>query len=220
MAQGGVDFSGDRVPDFSGGVRGSDGPGEEALRFYTDFSQRTKETYSWDSRQPNAAEAVAAGRVAMAFLNPSSVARLRHEQPRLPLLMAAVPQLDDSGTPVAMADYWLYGVAKASHDGQRSWGVLQEMATNEAALAKFAETSKRGPTLRAVATTLQQSDDPEVVALANQSLVARTWYHGYSLAAAQRAFSTVLDSLSAGTTNAEDAIGELGRLVRLTYQPN
>jgi ABC-type glycerol-3-phosphate transport system substrate-binding protein len=218
MTQGGVDLSGSRAPDFSGGQRGAGSPSEEALRFYSDFSQKTKETYSWDGRQPAVVEAVAAGRVAMAFLTPSTVARLRQQQPRLPLLMTAVPQLNDSGSPAAIADYWLYGVAKASPEGQRAWGVLQEMTTNEPALSKFATTTRRGPTLRSVAVSLQQSDDPEVVALANQSLVARTWYHGYDLTAAQRSFNTVLDAVSAGTTNISDAVLELTRLVRLTYQ--
>ena len=218
MSQGGIDFSGERAPDFSGGQRGAGSPGEEALRFYSDFSQKTKETYSWDGRQPMVTEAVASGRVAMAFFTPNTVAKLKQQQPRLPLLMTAVPQLNDSGSPAAIADYWLYGVAKASPEGSRAWGVLQEMATNEPALSKFAATTKRGPTLRSVATLLQQSDDPEVVALANQSLVARTWYHGYDLIATQRAFNTVLDAVSAGTTTISNAIAELSRLVRLTYQ--
>ncbi len=217
MLQGGVSFPVNDEPVLTG--RGETLPAAEALRFYADFSQSSRETYSWNTRLANDREALAAGRVAMTFLTPIQVAQLRQQQPSLPLTVTGVPQLGGAA-PAAVADYWLYGVAKASKDGQRVWGVLQQLATNEAALAKFAATSKRGPTLRTVATKLQTNDNPEVVALADQALIAQPWFYGYDKPAAERVFASVLDRVATASVTIDQALAELNRQLRLTFQPS
>ncbi len=217
MMQGGVQFPVNDEPVLA--ARGDVNPAAEALRFYSDFSQSSRETYSWNVRQPNDREALAAGRVAMAFLTPTQIAQVRRSQPSLPLVVTGVPQLAGA-SPAAVADYWLYGVAKASKDGQRAWGALQQLATNEGALAKFASSAKRGPTLRAVAAGLQAGDNAEVAALADQALVAKPWFYGYDRPAAERAFAGALDRVAAATVTIDQALVDLGRQLRLTFQPS
>lgn len=215
MLQGGVSFPVNDPPTLVG--RGESQPAAEALRFYLDFSQSTRDTYTWNQRMPNDREALASGRLAMAFLTPTQVAALRRQQPSLPLAVAAVPQLEGASR-VAVADYWLYGVAKASKDGQRAWGLLQQVATNEPALEAFAASGKRGPTLRAVAAKLQSNDSPEVVALADQALVAQPWYYGQDRPAAEAAFAGTIDRAATASLTIEQALSELSRLLRLTYR--
>jgi len=42
-------------------------PGEEALKFYTDFANPAKEVYSWNSRMPNSLDAFVEGKLAFFF---------------------------------------------------------------------------------------------------------------------------------------------------------
>lgn len=215
MLQGGVAFPVNEQPELAS--RADPSPAGEALRFYSEFSQSSRETYTWGTRLPRDTEALAAGRVAMAFLTPSQVAQVRKQQPGLPLAAAAVPQLNES-SPVAVADYWLYGVARASREGQRAWGMLQQLATADGPLAAFAVAAERGPALRSVAAKLQASDQPTVAALADQALVAQPWFYGYDRSGAERAFAGTLDRLSTSSLTLEQAVAELNRQLRLAFQ--
>lgn len=221
MTQNGTVFLPGEAPNFSAVTRDGEEtrtPAGEALRFYTDFANPTRESYTWNLNQAESTEALSSGQVAMAFLTPAEVAELRARAGSVNINVATVPQLDGSATPVAAASYWLYGVAKQSPEGSRAWGVLQRMLTDEDGLAEVLKSRKRGPSTRALVDRFLRDEDADLSVVANQALVARTWYHGLNQSTAEQATVQVIDDVVAGDLSIENALKELTRLVGVTYQ--
>lgn len=220
MAQNGTSFPPDAEPNFSAAVREEDelrSPAGEAVRFYTDFANPTRESYTWNATQPESIQALASGQAAMALLTPAQLADLRLRASRLNLNVAPAPQLDGAAVPVAAATYWLYGVAKQSPEGSRAWGVLQRMLTDDDGLAEALRVRKRGPATRSLVDRFLRDEDTDLGVVANQALIARTWYHGLNLRAAERAVTETVDKVVAGNLAIDAALAELTRVVGVTY---
>lgn len=219
MMQNGVAISGHQAPNFTTKSEDEGSAAAEALQFYTDFAQPTKETYTWNIQQPPSTEMLANGRAAMGFVTPVTAKQLRKQYPSLPLIITTAPQLSQDSNPVTVANYWVYGIAKNSPNATKAWGVLQQLATNKTLLKNLAQNHKRGPTLRDVAQELQTNDDSELVALANQSLAARGWYHGFDKTKADQGFSKIIDAVIKNEKTIIQALNELNTVIGVTYNP-
>lgn len=219
MMQNGVAISKTHAPNFTADNEDEGSAAAEALRFYTDFAQPTKETYTWNTKQPSSLEMLGNGRAAMGFITPLQAKQIRQQHSSLPLVLTTVPQLNDDSIPITVANYWVYGVAKKSPNATKAWGILQQVAANKNLLTSLAKTNKRGPTLREVAQELQNNDDSEIVALANQSLAARSWYHGFDKIKANQGFNKVIESVLKNEKTVVQALSELNTLIRVTYNP-
>ena len=68
-------------------------PGESALRFYTEFANPTKTTYSWNKTMPNSKDAFVSGRAAMYLGFSSEAGEIAAKNPLLNFDVAVVPQL-------------------------------------------------------------------------------------------------------------------------------
>ncbi|MFA6095893.1 MAG: extracellular solute-binding protein [Candidatus Paceibacterota bacterium] len=67
-------------------------PGEEAVRFFTEFSNPVKSLYSWNRSLPTAKNSFVSGRLALYFGYASELPGLRAANPNLNFDIAAVPQ--------------------------------------------------------------------------------------------------------------------------------
>lgn len=71
---------------------GSLSPGEEAVRFFTEFANPVKSSYSWNRSLPRARASFLAGRLAIYFGYASELSSLRASNPNLNFDVAEVPQ--------------------------------------------------------------------------------------------------------------------------------
>jgi len=79
-------------------LSGGSGNAEAALRFYTEFSNPVKSTYSWNRALPQSRTMFLAGDLALYFGFASELSELRAANPNLNFDVASFPQSRESGT--------------------------------------------------------------------------------------------------------------------------
>lgn len=68
-------------------------PGEEALRFFTQFSNVTSSAYTWNASMPDAVQAFGEGKLAMIIADQNTAAEIATRFPRLEFFNAPMPQI-------------------------------------------------------------------------------------------------------------------------------
>ena len=71
-------------------------PTDSALRFYTEFSNPTKESYSWNRSLPSSLNMFTAGNLAVYFGYASELSEIKRKNPHLNFDVASVPQARDA----------------------------------------------------------------------------------------------------------------------------
>ncbi len=188
-------------------------PGLDAVEFYTDFANPTKEVYTWNSDFPNSFEAFADGQTAFFFGYSYHVPLLRTAAPKLNFSVSKLPQID-GGREVNYANYWVNSVSKDTEFEDWAWDFVQFMAEKENVPTYLEETGKP-PALRSLIN--DALDDEDVGTFTEQLLTAESWYHGNDVAAMEDAMEGLIDTILAGTDDPEGAIETTARVVAQTY---
>lgn len=190
-------------------------PGADAVRFYTDFANPTKETYTWSGDEPPAWEAFAAGKVAFTFGYWRDRATLAARGPQVDIGVATFPQIDGNDRPAYYASYYLEAVTKQSKYPNEAWGFLQFATKPEQAL-KYINVTKRLTAHRAMVQS--QLDDLELGTPAKQLLTSKSWYRGLKPKVAESALLSLIRQVVAGGS-IDDALSFASRQVSQTL-PN
>lgn len=165
-------------------------PGKEALRFYADFANPTKESYSWNEEQKNALDMFISGNLAIMFGYAYDLETIKTQAPKLNFSIAKFPQIE--GTPptnINFANYWVEVVSKKSKYQNEAWDFLQFL-TSEAQVKIYLEKTNKPTALRSLVQT--QSSDEEIGVFAAQALNAQSWYRGKNPQAAEDAIKEMI----------------------------
>ncbi|MFA5022274.1 MAG: extracellular solute-binding protein [Patescibacteria group bacterium] len=178
-------------------------PGPEAVRFYTDFANTSKEVYTYNETFPNSLNAFAQGRVAMIFGYNYHLAQLNAiSQGKLNYGITKVPQIERRPE-VNFANYWVQVVSKKSKHKNEAWDFIQFISKEAEAKKYLTKTSK--PTALRSLVDEQQTND-QIRPFAEQLLTSKSWYHGNDETAMENAFKEMIDSVRNGT-ELKDAVG-------------
>lgn len=175
-------------------------PGADALRFYTDFANPTKETYCWSAEQQNAREAFAAGKLGFIFGYWRDLPTLKAMAPRIRIGIAKFPQIEGSFQTSYYANYFIEAVMKQSQNQEEAWDFIQFINAPKQN-KKYLDANKK-PTAQREFVTEQLADENLSVPAA-QVLTAKNWYRGYNYKAAENAFMTMVRQTLTGTTYQE-----------------
>lgn len=166
-------------------------PSIEALVYYTDYANPSKEVFTWDDSQPNSYDAFIAGKTGYFFGYSYHLPRIKAQAPKLNFGVTAIPQIDPAAK-VNYANYWIEAVSKKSAHPDLAWDFLQFAAGADRAKTYLAKTGK--PTaLRSLVNA--QLNDADIGVFASQVLTARSWYQGVNVAATEAAFNEMIDSV-------------------------
>ena len=174
------------------GVNSDYNPGIEALRFYTDFANQGKESYTWSSDLPNSLEMFISGNLGIMFSYAYDIPTIKARAPKLNFSIAKLPQIE--GTPptnVNFANYWVEVVSKKSAYQNEAWDFIQFITKEEQAKSYLAKTNK--PTALRSLVAAQRTDD-EIGVFADQVLTARSWYKGRNSQAAEDAIKEMIET--------------------------
>ncbi|MFA5854326.1 MAG: extracellular solute-binding protein [Patescibacteria group bacterium] len=181
-------------------------PGMEALVFYTDFANPSKEVFTWDDTQPNSYDAFVSGKTAYFFGYSYHLPRIRSQAPKLNFGTTNIPQIDPAAK-VNYANYWIESVSKKSKNPDAAWDFVQFASKADQTKSYLAKTGK--PTaLRSLVNT--QLSDPDTGVFASQVLTAKSWYTGANIQATEAAFDEMIDATLAGA--------EPNRVINLAVQ--
>lgn len=195
MMQNGTEMTDERGrATFSSGNQNKQVPGLDALNFYTDFANPTKQVYSWNNSQPNSFNAFAAGKTAFFFGYSYHAPLLRSAAPKLPFAVAALPQIE-GGKIVNYANYWIETVSKASKNADFAWDFIQ-FETGADQVPAYLETAQKPPARRALINS--QMQDETLSIFASQVLTAKSWYKGSNALVTENAFLDLIDAALAG----------------------
>jgi len=170
-------------------------PGADALRFYTDFANPAKETFSWSREESSAWQAFASGKTAFTFAYWRDIPSLKLLAPKISLGISTFPQIDNSSKPSYFANYPLEAVIKSTKYPNEAWDFIQFITKNES-VATYLKTSKQ-PTANSSLVN-SQVDDFDLAIPAKQILNAKSWYHGYNQKLANNAFLSMIRQVNAG----------------------
>jgi len=189
-------------------------PGEEALRFYTDFADSSKEIYSWNENMPEALEAFIQGKVAFYFGYSYDLQKIKSLAPKLNFDIAPIPQIGTSPKEVNFARYWVQTVAKRTRYPNEAWAFLL-FASQPDIVKTFLERAKRPTAHRALIKW--QLEDFDLESFAKEVLTAKSWYRGRNWSAAEKAIKNMIDDVVKGKRTIKEAINYYIQVVNQTY---
>lgn len=148
-------------------------PGQDALRFYTDFSNPSKRTYTWNRQMSYSIDAFIEGKVAIMFNYSHHIPTIKARAPYLNFGVAPMPQIKGREFDINYANYWAFTVSKKSKSVDEAWKFIIYLAQKES-VKKYLEKAKKPTAHRDLVDW--QKDNLDLGVFARQSLTARSWY--------------------------------------------
>lgn len=168
------------------------GPGEQALRFYTDFGNTTKKGYTWNKTMPVSLDAFTRGIEAFFFGYSYNIPLVEARAPKLNYSVVPIPQLNPEA-PVNVANYWVETVSKKSAHQNEAWDFIQ-FAASAKQVQSYLNKTKKPSALRELIAG--QKDDAIIGPFAQSALTAKSWYKGQDASAAETAFLQMIDNVT------------------------
>lgn len=172
-------------------------PGVDALRFYSDFANPNKESYTWNKDLDNSLALFMNGKLAIMFGYSYDLATIKTQAPKLNFDVAKLPQIEGNPpTNINVANYWVESVSKKSAHIDEAWDFVQFIAKEEQ-VKTYLEKTGRPTALRSLIEI--QRGDENIGVFAEQLLTARNWYRGQNIKAAEDAVAEMIERAFADT---------------------
>jgi len=190
-------------------------PGRDALRFYTDFANPSKKTYTWNKEMRYSIDAFIEGKTAIMFNYSHQIPTIKARAPYLNFGIAAMPQITGRNFDVNYANYWGLVVSKKSKASEEAWKFMIYM-TQKDVIKKYLEKTAK-PTARRDLVDWQKTD-LQLGVFAKQSLSAQSWYQ-IENAKIETIFSNAIDSVVLGSATINRAMETAASQVNLLMKP-
>jgi len=177
-------------------------PAESALRFYTEFGNPGKTTYSWNRSLPRSNDAFAAGELAVYFGFASEYKGLAARNPNLRFGVALLPQLQSGGTQMTYGALTGVALSRGAHNAQGALLVAQKLTT-QGAISVLTGIAGTPPVRRDVAVDTSASASGAV--FVQSALISRGWLDP-DPAGSDSVFKTMVESVLSGKQQPGQAI--------------
>lgn len=191
MLQNGVRMSVGNQVLFSEGLQQAvdNHPTLQALRFYTDFAEPTKEVYSWNNELGDALSSFVRGKSVFFLGFAYDKDRIRAQAPQMNLEVIPIPQLNP-GQPTNIANYWVQTVVRKTQNPNEAWDFIRFITNEENIKTYVGTTGQVSPYRSQIA---EQQQDELLGPFANQALFAKNWYTGRNIDVTRRAFEDMIE---------------------------
>jgi len=166
-------------------------PAEQALQFYTDFAQPTKEVYTWNDKMPNSLDAFTRGQAAFFLGFGYNLPIIRARAPKLIFAIASAPQINLEA-PINYASFWVETVSKKTKYSNEAWDFLL-FAADAKNVVKYLDKASKTTALRELVA--DEKENPDLTVFANQLLTAKNWYRGKDWTKTDAAFVKMIDGV-------------------------
>jgi ABC-type glycerol-3-phosphate transport system substrate-binding protein len=208
LQDGAVPWSADGLsPTFAQGIRKNNNyinPGEDALTFYTSFSNPNSANYTWNERSDYSIDAFANGRAAMLYSYSYARQLILAKSPNLNFGVAPVPQENLDDPAVNYSNYFGEVVNKQSKNQEWAWDFLK-FITSKDVLDKYYASNKQASSRRDLIE--RQIQDPEIGVFAHANLTAKSFYKP-DQARHDAIFSTMIDNVVLKGMKPSEALGQ------------
>lgn len=168
--------------------------GARALSFYTDFSNKSKQVFTWDITQDYSIDAFAQGKTAMLFNYAYQIPTIKAKNPRLAFAVAPAPQIAGNSKEITFASYWPFAVSASSKSPQASWQFVRFLTSKS--VADVVNKAQGVPPARRDAIP-DYANDPIMGVFSEQALKALTWPR-VDIVETDAIFNTMIDKVATG----------------------
>lgn len=190
-------------------------PGVEAVRFYVDFANPTKEVYSWNGELESSMKMFTSNKLAMMLGYAYQLPTIKAEAPKLNFGIAKLPQIENGTRSINYANYWVETVSKKTKVKNEAWDFIQFITRVEQVEAYLMKTKK--PTaLRTLVA--KQSEDMEMGVFADQILTAKSWYYGKDAIATEQIMLEMIEQAKLDPEKLPNAVNQAAQKVQQTVQ--
>jgi ABC-type glycerol-3-phosphate transport system substrate-binding protein len=176
--------------------------GESSLRFYTQFADPAKTTYSWNKSFSNSRDLFVSGKLAFYFGYASEYNAIRDKNPNISFDIARVPQVKDYPTKVTYGKMLGIAVLKSSRNQAAAFNTSQYLISPEYA-PFLASTLGTAPARRDLLSVKQEDAYNGVVY--PSAIIARGWLDPDS-EKSDKIFRNMITAVVSGRDSVADAI--------------
>jgi ABC-type glycerol-3-phosphate transport system substrate-binding protein len=179
-------------------------PAESALRFYTEFANPGKTTYSWNNALPVSSTAFTNNDVGVYFGFASEYGAIAARNPNLSFAVATLPQLKGNTTRLTFGQLTGVALSKTALNPQGAVMVAKRLAGQQA-VSLFAQKILLPPVRRDVA--LDTSANAAAAVFVQSALIARGWLDP-NPTASDKVFQNMIEQVLSGANQPAGAIAE------------
>ena len=179
-------------------------PAESALRFYTEFANPSKTSYSWNRSLPSAPDAFVAGDVAMYFGLASEYSDIAQRNPNLHFSVAVLPQIDGNSTQVTAGTIVGLAIPRTAQNVSGALVVAQKFS-GQSAVGLIAGALSLPPVRRDV--SVDTSGSAAAGVFVQSALIARGWLDP-NPTESDSVFQSMIESVQSGALTPAGAVSD------------
>ncbi len=147
-------------------------PAQGALRFFSEFSNPRKASYSWSQAKSLSSEAFLQGTLAMYFGFGSEFQNLRAKNPHLNFDLAPVPQIRGSSADISYTRFLSLGITRSSQNPEAAFLAMRFFVSNSQ-LRRISQNLLLAPSRRGLLA--EKTENPVLEVLNQEAIKARSW---------------------------------------------
>ncbi len=192
----------------------AENPAQSALRFYTEFGNPAKTSYSWNRSLPNSQQAFVGGDLAIYFGFASEITAIAQQNPNLHFGVASLPQLEGSS---ARLTYGMLTGLAVPHTARNPSGamVIAQKLTSQAAVQAVALATGLPAVRRDV--MLDSSSNASFAVFTQSALISRGWFDP-NPAATDNIFQGMIESVTTGKSDPSQAVIDASQAFTALFQ--
>jgi len=182
----------------------AENPAQSALRFYTEFANPSKTSYSWNRSLPNSTQAFVAGNLALYFGFASELNAIAQQNPNLRYGVALLPQLQGSSVHLTYANITGLAIPRGAAHAKGALTIAQKLSS-QSAVQQIVMATGLPPVRRDVAVDTSTNSAAQV--FVQSALIARAWFDP-DPAATDGIFKGMIESVTTGASDPAQAVSE------------
>jgi multiple sugar transport system substrate-binding protein len=180
------------------------GPAESSLRFFGDFSNPKKTSYSWNRALDNSSSLFSSGSLAMYFGYASEFNKIKEKNPHLNFDVSVVPQIKDGFVKATFGRVYSLAISKMSPNRQAALPAVFKLLSGDFNKL-FADGLFLAPASRDVLKA--GSKDPALSVFYKSAVMARSWLEPEP-AAVSVIFQNMVESTVTGKQTISEAVSD------------
>lgn len=173
-----------------------------ALRFFTEFAKKDKDSYSWNRSLPQSQSMFEAGDLAIYFGYSSEYKSIKQKNPHLNFEVAVMPQVSNTATKLTFGR--MYGIAIAAASKNQDGALHASTLLIGNGVIKGLSTATGLPPVRRDLVGIRQTDAASSV-FYDSAIISRAW-HDPSPSETNSVFMDMIDSVNSSRSNMSDAL--------------
>lgn len=188
----------------------TENPAASALKFFTEFVNPSKTSYTWNRSLPNSKDAFAAGDLALYIGFAGDYPDIVSRNPNLHFGVTLLPQIKGSSTRLTYGRMTGLAISRAAANTPGAVLVVEAL-TSQSVVAALSAASHLPPVRRDV--SVDTSGNAAAAVFVQSALISRGWLDPNS-AATNDIFKAMVESVVSGTSQPDGAVSDAANLLR------